>query len=1726
MRRRLFLALTLGLSGIFDAAVVLAQSGPDNDPDVAPGFVNSVFHHEQVDSINLYNGQLTIPILLGPSYPVGPSLKFQAVLTFNSKTTDYGHPTTQADGYVYQPFAGNPALGLGWEFTLGAIKLCKQGNTAGLCYFGPDGSQHIFSQGAKTGDGSQLLLSGSGPYDMWDGDGNHYVFGWQVSGFDDWNVVAPGYIHDFGRGRDGWYLTSVTDPFGNSYSVGYHTVVPPCWRYGAPAGGACALGPTMSCPSAVVSTWIPRAIFLPTATVQVLLDTQGSTANMISAFVFPVSRGGAATWSLSYEQAWDDFHTCSSSSIYLPVEVQRLTRIQLPAELGGSPAYEFSYSCPLTMKLPTGATIAYSFGTYTFYHGRAGAVVSGCQGMTPQNVPYVDVSFPTSSCPFRARSTPALAPDSFVGSACTADNEARWMDTVVGVVRRTETVPGAGGALATVATTDYTQYSFPYGEQGTSAAKQTAQTLTVVLLPADADNRRRAKAVLFHGTPKGQGVSVTLYNAPGDRVGADVEERIFAGDPNNTATGISTATPACSGGAGDQPFCSSRAVRVVRRTYEYDDCNGDGFPGGTDCREVGNRRLQSETTCYGPATPAGSCSTGLAHTVSRSNLAGRDWDSANGRHYNIEQHSGTLGSDARTTTTYWTPLVSPWLPNLLERRTDTMGSSVRDEFFDFDPTNGFSRGDFLFDAARQMVFLHCRYKDAAGSIEKDFSATYPGWPSAPRHDACSYYYPTYPTVAIGVNGDAFGKTYTYRNGLLLSARWMADPSTPAGWYTKNLFRDLTTGWILASTDSSLVTTNYFYDSVGRVTAIFPNGEAATRISYDSATQTTATRDGGPGLTSVQRYLYDGLGRVGREVRLSPGSSVSPYSVRRTDYDPAGHETFLSEWIGCGGLATCASAAVTAGTASSSFDPTGRPQSIRKADGATTTVSYADGAALYSVTSRSVTTGNVNGACSNGCAGGTSSTATFRYDAFERLTRVVEPGGADATDYAYDVNGKLVRVLQGVQTRTFDYDAAGNLRAEATPEKGSVGDDVYGSLGNVLSETEPGGLAVTRTYDFAGRLTGVVSAGQRYLTNCYDGAACADGNPGFWGGVRPLGKLTRRIGFNPLSPTAPIVTDDLEYSDSAGKLSSQTTSVSGGSSLTATQRWQYNGLGLVAHHYHPRSDGSSPFAVSIDYDAGLPVAEYVNGIPMVTGTRYQPGGTLWTYTTGIGIGHDVTAQVLEDASSLLPRPARIFATAQGVSTPAFDTLNYGYDGAGNIVAMGPDTFSYDNRSRLVAANLSGIGSQAYSYDRYGNLLSQGNTSYSISPYSNRVSTLTYDARGNVTGNGTETYSYDGLDRQIGHANGASVWSYVFDGGNERLGKIPPSGSWTCTVRDEAGRIATEFVGTDPTRDNLYLGNRLVVSSGDPRLGGNDRSWTFYVSDHVGSPRLITDIAGAMVESPKHWPFGASTAAQGSFQRIRFASMERDTEASRYQDHARSHDFSLARFLTPDRLMGDTVSPQSWNRYQYALNNPVLYTDPLGLAPEDSTDSPVVDPCETRPDACTYHDEIVVTAGEPGLIASFVLPYISFVTGSDNSTVQLAKDIVRIGMNSVPLKGLGIERLGAAGRGAAELLPARVAARFSGNVHRLVLKSNVIAYRYWGGSSDKLGHWLTTEGTVSQIGSALEAQIALKLPAGATAEQLTGFVIPRGTEIFIGRVAGGALSATQIWVRDVARLLSIP
>jgi RHS repeat-associated protein len=67
------------------------------------------------------------------------------------------------------------------------------------------------------------------------------------------------------------------------------------------------------------------------------------------------------------------------------------------------------------------------------------------------------------------------------------------------------------------------------------------------------------------------------------------------------------------------------------------------------------------------------------------------------------------------------------------------------------------------------------------------------------------------------------------------------------------------------------------------------------------------------------------------------------------------------------------------------------------------------------------------------------------------------------------------------------------------------------------------------------------------------------------------------------------------------------------------------------------------------------------------------------------------------------------------------------------------------------------------------------------------------------------------------------------------------------------------------------------------------------------------------------------------RQKFTQKERDTETGLDYFGARYYGSSLGRFTSPDPLLssGRVPMPQSWNRYAYVLNNPLRYSDPLGL-----------------------------------------------------------------------------------------------------------------------------------------------------------------------------------------------------
>jgi RHS repeat-associated protein len=154
----------------------------------------------------------------------------------------------------------------------------------------------------------------------------------------------------------------------------------------------------------------------------------------------------------------------------------------------------------------------------------------------------------------------------------------------------------------------------------------------------------------------------------------------------------------------------------------------------------------------------------------------------------------------------------------------------------------------------------------------------------------------------------------------------------------------------------------------------------------------------------------------------------------------------------------------------------------------------------------------------------------------------------------------------------------------------------------------------------------------------------------------------------------------------------------------------------------------------------------------------------------------------------------------------------------------------------------------------------------------------------------------------------------------------SPTWTVTFRDESNRLASDYTisgSVTRAKNYFYFGNLLVATRDS---GGN---YLYYASDHLGTPRQVTNGVGQVTETHKYQPFGAEIGGSFGNQPLKFASMERDVSSGNDFDHARYQSSPQGRFLAPDLVGGKPDDPQTWNRYAYARNNPIKFVDRDGL-----------------------------------------------------------------------------------------------------------------------------------------------------------------------------------------------------
>lgn len=253
------------------------------------------------------------------------------------------------------------------------------------------------------------------------------------------------------------------------------------------------------------------------------------------------------------------------------------------------------------------------------------------------------------------------------------------------------------------------------------------------------------------------------------------------------------------------------------------------------------------------------------------------------------------------------------------------------------------------------------------------------------------------------------------------------------------------------------------------------------------------------------------------------------------------------------------------------------------------------------------------------------------------------------------------------------------------------------------------------------------------------------------------------------------------------------------------------------------------------------------------------------------------------------------------------------------------YDYDPLNRLTGATYSSGEVYTYSYDKAGNRTSMvapsGATTYLYNEanqltHANGI-THTWDANGNLLNDGVYTYEYDYANRLAAVSDQDSAFSFAYNGLGDRYQQVVNGETITYTLDLAA---ALPQVLADGTNTYLYGMGRIAQQ--------NTNGMAYYLPDALGSARQLSNGTGVVTSAQSYDPFGNPLRlANGGSSGFGYTGEWTDPTGLQYL-RARYYSPQQGRFLTIDPFPGLIGLPSTQHSYNYAINNPIRYTDPSG------------------------------------------------------------------------------------------------------------------------------------------------------------------------------------------------------
>lgn len=291
--------------------------------------------------------------------------------------------------------------------------------------------------------------------------------------------------------------------------------------------------------------------------------------------------------------------------------------------------------------------------------------------------------------------------------------------------------------------------------------------------------------------------------------------------------------------------------------------------------------------------------------------------------------------------------------------------------------------------------------------------------------------------------------------------------------------------------------------------------------------------------------------------------------------------------------------------------------------------------------------------------------------------------------------------------------------------------------------------------------------------------------------------------------------------------------------------------------------------------------------------------------------------------------------------------YEYDDNGNIISIGGDddvVYTYDSANQLLQEyNEYAQRIWQWTYDDAGNISSKKEINLETGTETNYVyeyenanwgdlltfydgQNLYYDENGNLTNDGTWTYTWEQGRQLATMSDGTTTWTYTYDANGMRVGRT--NGTDTYTYLYTNGLLSMMTKG-DKT---LYF---TYDAAGMPLTVNYNGITYYYVTNLQGDVIAIVDGNGYAVAEYIYNAWGyqvsavsASSTDLCSINPLRYRGYIYDGATGLYYLQSRYYDPEIGRFISADAYVSTGQGILGDNMYTYCGNNPCMHTDPTG------------------------------------------------------------------------------------------------------------------------------------------------------------------------------------------------------